>query len=318
MRAVCLTENGLEFQTSRDLPEVAAGEALVRVHVAGICSTDLELLKGYFGFQGILGHEFVGTVEQPSNPKWHGKRVVSSINFADENTREFAEYGLEHHPNRTVLGILKRDGVMADYVSLPCNNLYEVPEGLADEAAVFVEPLAAALRIAQQIAIQPDSRIAIIGPGRLGMLVARVLFLGGADVLVLGRSARSLELARVWGIPIELVNEAETKSFHTVVETTGNPVGLAQALRICRPRGTVVLKSTYAETPQVDLTPIVVDELNVLGSRCGPFAPALRLLSRGVVDTQALIDGEFQPEDAVDAFEHAAQPGVRKVLLRFA
>jgi threonine dehydrogenase-like Zn-dependent dehydrogenase len=318
MRAVCLSDAGLRFDSDFPKPEPGLGEALVRVHLAGVCSTDLELVKGYFGFQGVLGHEFVGTVEASDDPAWNGKRVVSSINFAERHSLEFAEYGFEHHPQRTVLGILGHDGVMADYTTVPCGNLYEVPTAMADDVAVFTEPLAAALRIAQQLPIHPDSRIAVVGPGRLGMLVARVLSLGGAEVTVLGRSEGSLELATRWSLNTGLADAAPAKSFHCVVETTGSPNGLQHALRLCRPLGTVVMKSTYAELPQVNLTPIVVDELTVVGSRCGPFAPAIRLLQQDVIDTDSLIDGRFAVEQALEAIELAAKPGVRKVLLHFA
>ncbi len=318
MQAVCLTDRGLEYHESHSQPSPGPGEALIRVTLAGICSTDLELLKGYFSFRGVLGHEFVGIVQQAGSSEWVGERVVSSINFADKQTPQFAEYGLEHHPQRTVLGILNRDGAMADYVCVPADNLYRVPDGVPDESAVFTEPLAAALRIADQLIIRPGSRACVIGPGRLGMLIGKVLSLGGCEVTMLGRTESSLTLARQWGLDSGLVESGTASSFDLVAEATGNSLGLEQAIRLTKPLGTLVMKSTYADAPAVDLTKIVVDEIKVVGSRCGPFRPALRLLDRGAIDVQSLIDGRYSAKDATAAFEHAARSGVRKILLRFA
>ncbi len=318
MRAVKLGPEGLFYDPAAALPQAGPGEALIRVRLAGICSTDLELIRGYFGFQGILGHEFVGVVEQADDTRWQGKRVVSSINFADEATPEFAQYGREHHPHRRVLGILGCDGCMADYIVVPTANLLEVPSEVSDEAAVFCEPLAAALRIPDQVAVRPSGRAAVVGPGRLGMLIGKVLSLNGCRVTMLARSAKSLALANRWGLHTNLVEEAAPSAFDLVVEATGNAAGWEQAIRLTQPLGTLVMKSTYAAAPQIDMTKLVVDEIRVVGSRCGPFAPALRLLAAGAVDVRALIEGEYPPERAAEAFQHAARKGVRKILLRFA
>jgi threonine dehydrogenase-like Zn-dependent dehydrogenase len=315
MRAICLTGSRLRFQPDRPDPEPAGREALVRVFLAGICSTDLELVKGYMGFEGVLGHEFVGVVERAEDPDWVGRRVVSTINLANPSGPGFAEYGEQHDPARTVLGILGHDGAMADRVKLPLRNLRCIPKAVPDRAAVFTEPLAAALRIAEQIPVRPSDPVAVVGPGRLGMLIGQTLSLGGAAVTMLGRSDASLELARRWGLQSQLVDEADDDSQRLVVESTGNAEGLRHALRIIKPLGTLVMKSTYAEAPAVDLTNIVVGELTVIGSRCGPFEPALRLLARGQVDVESLIDAEYPIERGLEAFEHAARPGVRKVLL---
>lgn len=317
MRACVLNSEGLRFTDDYAKPTLVKDETLVRVNLAGICSTDLELVKGYFGFSGVIGHEFVGTVEQSSDASWVGKRVVSTINFADPCTPEFAEFGLEHHPKRSVLGILNHDGAMADFVRVPTRNLLQVPDAVDDETAVFTEPLAAALRIAEQTTIAPSNRTCVIGPGRLGMLIGKVLAIGGTNTVMLGRRQQSLDLAKRWQMPTELVDDAIDDTFDLVVEATGSPHGLEHALRLVKPLGTLVLKSTYAGGCDVDLTKIVVGEINVIGSRCGPFAPALRLLERGAVDVKSMIDGRYAIEDVLPAMEHAAQSGTRKILLSF-
>ncbi|MFO0941169.1 MAG: alcohol dehydrogenase catalytic domain-containing protein [Pirellulales bacterium] len=309
MRAVCLNKNGLEVDCNYPQPKPNESESLIRVLLAGICSTDLELVKGYYEYQGVLGHEFVGIVEQSSEPGWIGKRVVSSINFADANSPEFAEFGLEHHPRRTVLGIVARDGAMADYVVVPTQNLFEIPPTVSDREAVFVEPLAAAIRIAEQIQLRPTHRVAVLGPGRLGLLVAQVLMLRGAEVTVFGRSQSSLELPQQLGLSTALTEDAEDSSFHLVAECTGSPQGLVEAIRMARPCGTLVLKSTYAGQASINFTKVVVDEIKIVGSRCGPFAPAIRLLERRQVEVNSLIDGIYGIEQARQAFDRAAQSG---------
>ena len=317
MRAVELIKSQLTLHQAFPDPTPGPGESLIRVSLAGICSTDLELVKGYLGFEGVLGHEFVGTVERSDDPDLVGARVVSTINFADPESPEFAEFGFRHHPNRTVLGIYKRPGVMADYVTIPTRHILRVPESVPSKAAVFTEPLAAALRIQEQIAVAPSQRIAVLGVGRLGMLIGKVLSLGGASVTMLGRREEALALPKAWGIPNGLIQEQTAEDFDLVVEATGNPEGLEQALRIIKPLGTLVLKSTYEGHAQLDLTKIVVGEITVIGSRCGPFEPALRLLMADQIDVCSLIDANYPAEKAVEAFAHAGRPGVRKVLLDF-
>lgn len=316
MRAVVLTDQGLELQTDRRRPTPGQGEALLRVQLAGICSTDLELVKGYFGFRGVLGHEFVGTVQQSDAPSWEGCRVVCAINFADPCSAEFLQFGREHHPGRKVLGILGHDGAMADHVCVPQDSLHAVPDDVTDEEAVFAEPLAAALRIAEQLALRPSGPAAVVGPGRLGMLVGQVLAARGASVWMLGRRPESLQLAEQLGLQTALVDDVPAYDFPLVVECTGSPAGLQQAIRITRPCGQLVLKSTYAGQASVDLTPVVVNEISVVGSRCGPMAPALRCLQRRQVAVLPLIDARYEITEALAAFAHAASPGVRKVLLR--
>lgn len=316
MRAV-MVENG-QLSVRDDLPQPAPldGEALIRVTVAGICATDLEIVKGYGAYEGILGHEFAGIVEQASDEVWVGRRVVGSINLGCGTCAVCLSDGPEHCAQRTVLGIHDRPGVFADYVTLPIANLHAVPRCVPDERAVFTEPLAAAVRILQQVAISSDVKIGVIGPGRMGMLIGQVLGKRGATVTMLGRSDSSLQLARQIGMPVMLVETCEDDHFAIVVEATGNEAGLAHALRIVRPLGTLVMKSTFAGKARVDLTKLVVGEITVIGSRCGPFDDALSLLAEDAVQVLPLVDGDYPLSQALSAFAHAAQPGVRKVLLR--
>jgi threonine dehydrogenase-like Zn-dependent dehydrogenase len=320
MRALYLEEGQLTLHDDYPRPGVGADDALIRVTLAGICSTDLELVKGYAGgFRGVLGHEFVGVVEAvglADATEWIGRRVVGSINLGCRRCAVCLGEGPEHCPNRTTLGIHNKDGVFADYVTLPVANLLSVPDNVADEEAVFTEPLAAALRIREQIAVRPAARAAVVGPGRLGLLVGQVLAVAGTDVIVLGRRVASLDLPRQLGLTTGLVDDAADDSFDLVVEATGNDAGFAHSLRLVRPRGTLVLKSTFHGNANINLTKLVVAEINVVGSRCGPFAPALRLLARGAVAVRPLIEAEYPLADALAAFARADQPGVRKLLLR--
>ncbi len=330
MRALVLEDDALRFCADAPKPEPAAEDALIRVSLAGICSTDLELVKGYAGgFRGVLGHEFVGVVTavgSASAAEWVGRRVVGTINLGCRRCAVCLGEGPEHCPNRTTLGIHNKDGVFADYVTLPVANLLAVPATVADEEAVFTEPLAAALRIREQIAVRPTARTAVVGPGRLGLLVAQVLALAGTAVVVLGRRAESLALPRQLGLAVGLVDDAADNAYDLVVEATGNDAGFAHSLRLVRPRGTLALKSTFAGRANIDLTKLVVGEITVVGSRCGPFAPALRLLEQGAVGAQSavgaqiavrpLIEAEYPLSEGLAAFEHAARPGARKVLLR--
>jgi threonine dehydrogenase-like Zn-dependent dehydrogenase len=320
MRALYLEEGQLTRHDDYPHPAVGPDDALIRVTLAGICSTDLELVKGYAGgFRGVLGHEFVGVVEAVGSAEagvWVGRRVVGGINLGCRRCAVCLGAGPEHCPNRTTLGIHHKDGVFADYVTLPVVNLLAVADGVADEEAVFTEPLAAALRIREQIAVRPAARAAVVGPGRLGLLVAQVLALAGTDVIVLGRRAVSLELPRQLGLATGLVDDAADDSYDLVVEATGNDAGFAHSLRIVRPRGTLVLKSTFHGNANINLTKLVVSEITVIGSRCGPFGPAMRLLEQRAVQVRPLIEAEYSLADALTAFEHAARPGARKILLR--
>ncbi len=318
MKALYLENGHLSLKSDYPRPQPAAHEALVRITLAGICATDLEIVKGYVpGFKGVMGHEFVGVVEEAADVSLIGKRVTSTINIVDPRTADTSlPISKEHHPQRTVLGIINRDGIFADYVAVPVDNLVLIPDTVPDECAVFTEPLAAALRIREQVLVKPSARTAVIGPGRLGMLVGKVLSLAGTTVTMLGRSAASLALPQQWGLDTALVDEVAADSFDFVVEVTGNIAGFEHALRITRPLGTIILKSTFAGAPSIDLTKVVVGELNIVGSRCGPFQPAVRLLEQNAIPVTAMIEQEYPLNAAVDAFTHAAQAGVRKILLR--
>ena len=315
MQAVVVERGEVRYVTGFAEPVPGPDDALVRVRLAGICATDLEIVKGYAGFQGILGHEFVGEVVSAPDGSWVGQRVVATINMGCGVCEVCRRDGEEHCPQRTALGI-SRHGIFADYASLPQRNLLAVPDGVPDEVAVFTEPLAAALRIREQVVVSPGQRVAVLGPGRLGLLIAQVLAVAGTEVTVLGRRPGSLALPAGLGLPVALAGEMATAGLDLVVETTGSAAGLQEALRLVRPLGTLVLKSTYAGKAEVDLTPLVVNEITVVGSRCGPFAPALRLLAAGEVQVMPLIAATFPLSEAVEALHYAAQPDVRKVLLR--
>ena len=316
MQALVLGQDGPRLaDVPRPLP--TAGEALLRITCAGICSTDLELIRGYAGFSGVLGHEFTAVVEAAADDvSWVGRRVVGTINLGCRRCGECLAFGPEHCPSRTVLGIIGKDGIFAEYATLPIANLLAIPDGLSDERAVFTEPLAAALRLFDQLPLPPSGRVAVVGPGRLGSLIAQVLALSGARPTVFGRRAESLALASRWGLETGLLAAAPSDDFDLVVEATGNDGGLAESLRLVRPKGTLVLKSTFHGKAKVDLTKLVVGEVRLVGSRCGPFAPALRLLERGAIDVASLVEGEYPLARALEALEHAGRPGVRKILLR--
>lgn len=320
MQILSLANGRLTYQSDYPKPELSSGEARLAISLAGICSTDLEIVKGYVpGFQGVLGHEFVAVVEAVGDPVhagWIGRRVVGSINVGCGDCHFCRSSGPEHCVRRRVLGIHNWDGVFADFAVLPVANLLPVPDGVPDETAVFTEPLAAALRIREQVVVRPSARTAVVGPGRLGLLVGLVLALDGTDVTILGRRESSLTLPAQLGLPTGLVDSFGDDSFDFVVEATGNEAGFAQALRLVRPLGTLILKSTFAGQASLNLTKLVVAEITVVGSRCGPFAPALRLLAHDAVPVQALIDGEYPLSQGVAAFEHAARSGVRKILFR--
>lgn len=307
--------------TLREVPDPTPqpDEALVAVRMAGICSTDLQLARGYMGFAGTLGHEFVGEVTRcDGDPGLVGARVVGEINAACGRCDACRNNLGRHCATRTVLGIAGRDGCFADALCLPMRNLHRVPDGLSDERACFAEPVAAAYEILEQRPQTAGERVAVLGDGKLGQLIAQVLHAAGAQVCLVGRHRDKLELARAMGIGGMLDAEAAAvtdRRFFTVVEATGTPEGLERALGLVRPRGTVVLKSTYKGSLSLDMAPFVIDEITLLGSRCGPFSPALEALSRGTVDPVPLIAGRYPLSEAETAFAHAGRRGVLKVLL---
>jgi len=297
-------------------PRAAAGEALVRVRLAGICNTDLEITRGYMAFRGVPGHEFVGNVVECGQPDLVGRRVVGEINCPCGDCA-YCRRGLGHHcPERTVLGIAGRDGAFAEYLTLPVANLWPVPEGLPDEQAVFVEPLAACYEILEQVHVRPGQAVVVLGDGKLGLLAAQVLAQAGGDVLAVGHHEEKLAILARRGIRTRLAAALPARMADVVVECTGAAEGLALAAQVVRPRGTIVLKSTVAVPGVVPLAPLVVDEITVVGSRCGPFGPALGALAAGKVDVVSLIAAEYPLAAAAEAFAHAARRGTLKVLLR--
>jgi threonine dehydrogenase-like Zn-dependent dehydrogenase len=275
----------------------------------------LELVKGYYPYAGILGHEFVGDVIESPDESWMGQRVVGVINAACGKCEQCLNGRPTHCENRTVLGITNRDGVFAEYTTLPIENLHRVPASVPDEAAVFTEPLAAALEIQQQTQIKPTDRVLLIGAGRLGQLIAQTLSLTGCDLRVVARHSHQQKLLTDRGIRLITEDEIQPRRWDIVVEATGSSDGFNLARKAIRPRGTLVMKSTYKGDMTINFSSIVVDELTILGSRCGPFAPALRLLEKKEVDPTVLIAKRFKLSEAVKAFEEAAKAGMLKVLL---
>ncbi len=316
MRAL-VCNDGLRFAQAYPDPAPPPGEALIRTRLAGICNTDLELVAGYMAFHGVLGHEFVGEVIAASDAAWLGRRVVGDINAACYTCPTCLAGRHTHCPHRTTLGIFRRDGVLADHFCLPMANLYPVPAAVPDDAAVFTEPLAAACEILEQVSLHPTDRVVVLGDGKLGLLVAAVLRLTGADLTLVGRHPDKLAIARAWSVDVSLASgPLPDRAADVVVECTGAPAGFAEARRLLRPRGTLVLKSTYHGDLTLDMSGLVVDEITIIGSRCGPFAPALRLLECGLVDPRPLITATYGLDDAEAAMAHAARPGVLKVLVR--
>jgi alcohol dehydrogenase len=297
-------------------PSPAPGEALLRVHLSGICNTDVEITRGYMGFQGVLGHEFVGTVESSPDPAWIGRRVVGDINCSCGHCPTCLTGNPTHCPQRTTLGIGGRDGTLADYCVLPQANLHLVPDNVTDEEAVFVEPLAAALEIIEQVHIRPSQSVIVLGDGKLGLLVAQVMRLTGCDLLAVGHHVEKLALLERMGVATASAERAGDMAADVVIDCTGQAEGFAAGRAMVRPRGTFVLKSTFHGQNQVNLTSLVVDEVSLIGSRCGPFAPALRLLAMGLVDVRSLIAGVYPLEEAITAFGHARTRGALKVLVR--
>jgi threonine dehydrogenase-like Zn-dependent dehydrogenase len=312
MRAIVLDDR-VTLQETRPSPNPAPGEVLVRVTCAGICETDLQLIKGYMGFRGVLGHEFVGVAE--SGPL-AGRRVVGEINCACW-TCETCRRGLNTHcPNRTVIGILNHDGAFADVIAVPQRNLHAVPDSLPDDIAVFTEPVAAAFQIPAQLSIKSTDRVIVLGDGRLGNLCAQVLARLSNRVTVVGKHPPKLALLKVLGIDTALLSDPiDDRSADIVVDCTGSETGLPAALRLVRPRGTIVLKTTVAGTQTLAWAPFVIDEVTLIGSRCGPFDRALDGLERGEVDVKPLISERYDLGQGLQALERAQAKSVLKVLL---
>jgi threonine dehydrogenase-like Zn-dependent dehydrogenase len=307
----------LNFRADYPDPAPSAGESIVRVRLAGICGTDIELTRGYMAFRGVPGHEFVGEVAASSNRAMLGRRVVGEINAGcgRASCRWCRGAMTRHCPERTVLGILGRDGAFAEFLKLPDANLIAIPDSIADELAVFIEPLAAAYEIFEQTHLARDRTIAVLGDGRLGATVALALLAEEHRPVVLGRHRE--KLARIAALGLETRPEAEvTGKFEVVVDCTGKSAGLARAIELVQPRGTIILKSTAAAGAELNLAPIVINEITVIGSRCGRFAPAVAALKTGRLDLRPLIDGEFPLADWRSAFDAAGNSDAFKILLR--
>ena len=331
MHALVFHNNVLTLEKNYPRPDLQPGEALIKVLQAGICNTDLEITRGYLTFQGVLGHEFVGIVEAvhegpgASPPTYLiGKRVVGEINAACHRSNcPYCQRGMPTHcPNRTTLGILNRDGAFAEYLTLPVANLHLVPDNVSDEEAVFVEPLAANFEILEQVHVKPSDSVVVLGDGKMGQLAAQVLAQSGCEVMIVGKHEEKLALAEKLGVHTYVLDDATSFTLENrrrvdlVVECSGSAQGLDLAIRLVRPRGTIILKSTVADKSTLYLAPIVIDEIRIQGSRCGPFAPAIRALSQKTVDIHPLISAHYSLYDGVVALEHAASPGVLKVLVR--
>jgi threonine dehydrogenase-like Zn-dependent dehydrogenase len=318
MEALWLKEQKIRFRNDVQIPVPLKNEALIHVSVAGICATDLEMIKGYLPYTGIPGHEFVGVVTEtpPGEEAWIGKRVVGEINAACESCKQCLAGRRTHCEKRTVLGILNRNGAFAEFLTLPLENLHRVPETIEDETAVFTEPLAAALEVQQQVHVRPDDRVLIIGAGRLGQLIAQTLSLKGCEINVVVRHEKQGMILKRHGIAILQEKDVPERERDIVIEASGSPTGFFLALKAVRPGGTIVYKSTYRGELKADFSPIAVNEISIIGSRCGPFAPALRLLENKDIDPTVLIEAYYPLSEGIKALKHALKSGTLKVLLR--
>jgi threonine dehydrogenase-like Zn-dependent dehydrogenase len=317
MKALRFLDNRLKL--AEIPPPGDESETLIRVTKSGICNTDLEIVRGYAGFSGTIGHEFVGVVERSFDaPELIGKRVVGEINAGCGICDLCRKGDARHCPNRTVLGIHGRDGAHAEFVSLPGVNLLEVPANVSDNQAIFTEPLAAAYGITEQVEILPETRVAVIGDGKLGLLCAMSLALKSANVVLIGKHKEKLRVAESRNIEGVLLRDAVpnlNRAFDVAVEASGSESGFATALDLLKPRGKLILKSTFQGTTSLEMWRVVVDEISIVGSRCGRFAPALELLASGKIDVESMISEEFPLANGIEAMQKASEKGVMKVVL---
>ena len=309
--------DGKQIILDENFPDPQSDETLVRVNLAGICGTDLEILDGYMEYTGILGHEFVGTVEKSRNPTMVGKRVVGEIN-AGCGKCDSCMGGMQRHcPSRTVLGILKRDGAFAEFLSLPEKNLHVIPDSISNEQAVFVEPLAAAFEIKEQVSLKPEWNVAVVGDGRLAQLIIQVIKLTCSNITCFGKHESKLEGLVQSGIKIKIgIESTDEKLFDLVVEATGSNSGFVDTMKLVKPRGIVILKSTIVSRENLDLTPTIINEITLIGSRCGLFKPAIDALASGIISVNSMIDSTFPLEKFEDAIVHAKKPNTLKVFLK--
>lgn len=321
MKAIVFDEN-LKLDKNYEKPFPQKGEALIKVSLAGICNTDFEITKGYMGYKGILGHEFVGVVEEinDEDKSLLGKRVVAEISYGCHKPDcEWCNQGLVRHcPDRHTIGIWRKDGCFAEYITLPLEVLFEVPENVSNEQVVFVEPLAAACEILEQLHIQPIQKVLVQGDGKLGLTTALTLNAFNYDVTLVGKHQNKLDIAKAQGVKTILLDDLDVKpEWEVVVEATGSISGFETAMALTKPRGTLVLKSTVAGSKEFNLAPIVINEITVLGSRCGQFKPALRLLENNRIDFKSFISGIYSVDDAIEAFEKNKDKDTLKVLIKF-
>ena len=323
MKAI-IFDNGLKLDKNYPKPKPRNGEALIRIKLAGICNTDHEITKGYMDYAGVLGHEFVGIVEEVNSTKeedkkWIGKRVVAEISYGcnDPECEWCAKKNYRHCPNRHTMGIWGKDGCFAEYLRMPINVLFEVPKNVPDEQAVFVEPLAAACEITEQLHIEPMHKVLVLGDGKLGLTTALALHAQNLDVLLVGKHKNKLDIAEKQGVKTQLLDEFKhEKIYDVVVEATGTAGGFETSMALTKPRGTLVLKSTVATGKELNLAPIVIDEITVLGSRCGQFPPALRLLENNRINFKPMISGIYSIDNAIKAFEANKAKDSIKILIK--
>jgi len=314
MRAIVFSKN-LTYTDDYQVPVPADGEALIRITRAGICNTDLEITRGYMGFQGVPGHEFVGIVEKCERKSLIGRRVVGEINISCGSCPECLKNMGNHCRKRSVLGILNKDGVFAEYATLPVNNLHTLPDEVSDEDAVFVEPLAAAFEILEQVNIHASHKVCVLGDGKMGILVGQVLSTTGCDLLVSGHHREKLSILDEMDIKTTREEHLSNTLFDVVVDCTGSGTGIETAFNIVKPRGTVVIKTTIAKKGHVDLNKLVVNEITLTGSRCGPFPAAIKAIKAGSIDLSPLISRTFPLEEGVSAFQYASDKNSLKVVI---
>ena len=323
MKAVVFSDKeGLRLENNYKKPIPQKEEALIKVTLAGICNTDFEITKGYMGYNGVLGHEFVGYVEEVNSEDKSllGKRVVAEISYGcnDPNCEWCAKKNYRHCPSRHTLGIVNKDGCFAEYVTMPLNVLFEVPDNVSDEQAVFVEPLAAACEITEQLHIKPIDKVVVLGDGKLGLTTALTLHAQGLDVTLIGKHQNKLDIASAQGVKVQLLQDLKVCNvYDVVVEATGSVSGFETSLALVKPRGVLVLKSTIATGKELNLAPIVINEITVLGSRCGQFPPALKLLENNRIDFKPFISAIYNVDNAIEAFEANKSKETLKVLIKF-
>jgi len=315
MRAIVYNKE-LRYVTDYPVPRPKHNEALIRVTHAGICNTDIEITRGYMGFEGVLGHEFVGIVEKCGDKGFLGKRVAGEINLGCGTCFSCRNEMQNHCADRSVLGILNKDGVFAEYVALPVRNLHKIPKSISDEEAVFIEPLAAAYEILDQVGISSSDKVCVLGDGKLGLLAAQVIATTGSRLTAVGRHREKLSILDEIGINTGLSPAFKERDFDIVIDCTGSPSGIRTALQVVKPRGKIVLKTTRAKKMQIDMNQFVIHEISLIGSRCGPFPEALRMLKEEEIDPRPLIEEAVPLSEGLAAFEKAMRPGTMKILLQ--